>query len=207
MSALLEEQPKIRTGDQYRFVVRSADEAVRILHERLGERARVVSVRQVEGAGLSRFLRAPKLEVIAEIVSGNETDDLSEKIEVTLPESVETETVVTIEKENASSPVEKAPGDDLARLLTRGGLPPLMLAKIRSAPDWSRIAELPLNMALNEVTLLLRDEYQRRPQLPLAKRVAFIGAAGAGKTTALCKRLANDVFVCRRRAAVLKVDL
>src|SRR5689334_21067786 len=106
MSALLEEQPKIRTGDQYRFVVRSADEAVRILHERLGERARVVSVRQVEGAGLARFLRAPKLEVIAEIVSGNETDDspeiedLSEKIEVTLPESVETETVVTIEKEN-----------------------------------------------------------------------------------------------------------
>jgi len=59
MPVLVEEEPKV--GDQYRFVVRSADEAVRILRERLGEKARVVSVRQVEGPGLARFLRAPKL--------------------------------------------------------------------------------------------------------------------------------------------------
>lgn len=211
MPVLVEEEPKV--GDQYRFVVRSADEAVRILRERLGEKARVVSVRQVEGPGLARFLRAPKLEVIAEIIGENEpnvspeAEDLSGKIEVDLPEHVEPEGVVAIEKESLAGLSEKIPGDELARLLTRGGLPPVMLAKIRSAPAWPRIAELPLHMALNEVTLLLRDEYQRQPQLPLGQRVAFIGAAGAGKTTALCKRLAVDVFVRRRRAAVLKVDL
>ena len=38
MPVLVEEEPKV--GDQYRFVVRSADEAVRILRERLGEKAR-----------------------------------------------------------------------------------------------------------------------------------------------------------------------
>src|SRR5215467_9451467 len=105
MPALVEDMP--RTGAQYRFVVRSADEAVRILRERLGEKARVVSVRQVEGAGLARFLRAPKLEVIAEIVGENEPaasakiEDLAENIHVTLPESVDPETAVLIEKENA----------------------------------------------------------------------------------------------------------
>src|SRR5437867_11172298 len=56
---------------RYKFVVSSAEEAVRVLRERLGEHARVVSVRQVEGAGLAKFLRAPKLEVIAEVVDGD----------------------------------------------------------------------------------------------------------------------------------------
>lgn len=211
MPTLIEQTP--RAGDQYRFVVRSANEAVRILHERFGENARVISVRQVEGAGLARFLRAPKLEVIAEVIGEKEPDKLVEieepsgKIEVDLLENPEPETAVPIETENAADPPAQPPGDDLARLLARGGIPPVMLAKIRSAPVWPRLAELPLNMALNEITLLLRDEYQRQPQFPLRQRVAFIGAAGAGKTTALCKRLATDVFVRRLRAAVLKVDL
>ena len=61
---------------RYKFVVSSADEAVNVLRERLGEHAKVISVRQIEGAGLARFLRAPKLEVIA-------------KVEIPEPEPVE----------------------------------------------------------------------------------------------------------------------
>jgi len=52
---------------QYKFVVSSANEAVSVLRERLGENAKVISVRQIEGAGLARFLRAPRLEVIAKV--------------------------------------------------------------------------------------------------------------------------------------------
>jgi flagellar biosynthesis GTPase FlhF len=52
---------------RYRFVVGSAEEAVSVLRQRFGARARVVSVRQVEGRGLARFLQAPKLEVIAAV--------------------------------------------------------------------------------------------------------------------------------------------
>ena len=37
--------------------------------------------------------------------------------------------------------------------------------------------------------------------------MAFVGVAGAGKTTALCKRLAMDVFMRGQRPAALKVDL
>ncbi len=209
----LTEEPK--TGEQYRFVVASADEAVRILRERLGESARVVSVRQVEGAGLARFLRAPKLEVIAEVVGpevpeesfpfnpdaiGIDPENLDEAA------GIDDASIALEEEENEIIP-EPKPGKDLSRLLTRGGLPALTLASIGTAPAWPSISELPLNLALNEVALLLRDEYRHQPQRELDQRVAFIGMAGAGKTTALCKWLAAEVFVRRRQAAVLKVDL
>ena len=58
---------KTTESSRFRFIVRSAEEAVTVLREQLGPRARVVSVKQVEGKGLARFLRAPKLEVIAEV--------------------------------------------------------------------------------------------------------------------------------------------
>ena len=214
MPTLTEEMPK--AGQQYRFVVASADEAVRILRERLGESARVVSVRQVEGAGLARFLRAPKLEVIAEVVGApaplpsNEIEPVAEEVAITLPDEDAIHrpaAPLVFEKEEIASAPEGVPGEELSRLLSRGGLPPVMLATIKNGEAWSRIAELPLKSALNEITLLLREEYQRQPERPLTQRVAFIGAAGAGKTTALCKWLAADVFVRRRHAAVLKVDL
>ncbi|HEX4666429.1 MAG TPA: hypothetical protein VH207_07510 [Chthoniobacterales bacterium] len=219
MSTLTEETPK--TGEQYRFVVESAKEAVRVLRERLGDSARVISVRQVEGAGLARFLRAPKLEVIAEVIgapvppaavdeehSVEEADvDLAEELPAT-PVALEP-APVAIEKEESVEVPELAPipGEDLSRLLTRAGLPAVMLARIKSQPSWPNIAELPLHLALNEIALVMRDQYQRQPQRPLGPRVAFIGAAAAGKTTALCKWLAADVFVRRHQAAVLKVDL
>lgn len=54
-------------GQCYKFLVATAEEAVSLIRERLGENARVLSVRQVEGEGLSRFLRAPRLQVIATV--------------------------------------------------------------------------------------------------------------------------------------------
>src|SRR4051812_36335247 len=104
MPALAEQTP--RAGDQFRFVVRSAKEAVRILHERLGEKARVISVRQVEGAGLARFLRAPKLEVIAEVIDETEPaksveiEEIAGNVEVDLVENTHPETPVACATEN-----------------------------------------------------------------------------------------------------------
>jgi flagellar biosynthesis protein FlhF len=212
MSILAEEMPK--AGEQYRFVVGSADEAVRILRERLGDSARVVSVRQVEGAGLGRFLRAPKLEVIAEVLAASRAETSAE-MKSCLPEGefdlapaapVAAPRPFKFEQEQSSNLPAPVLDENLERLLSRCGLPPVTLASLKSTPHWSRIAELPLHLALNEITLFLRSEYQGRPARPLGQRVAFMGAAGAGKTTALCKWLATDVFVRQSHAAVLKVD-
>ena len=44
-----------------RFIVSSAEEAVSVLRDRFAGKAKVVSVRQVEGTGLARFLpRGPQ---------------------------------------------------------------------------------------------------------------------------------------------------
>ncbi|MEI8108427.1 MAG: hypothetical protein WCI46_11475, partial [Verrucomicrobiota bacterium] len=60
------------SAKRFRFIVSSAEEAVKVLRDRIGENARVISVRQVEGTGLAKFLQAPKLEVIAEVVDPTE---------------------------------------------------------------------------------------------------------------------------------------
>jgi flagellar biosynthesis protein FlhF len=60
-------KPALVPGRKYRFFARSAEEAVRIIHERMGPQARVLAVEQVGGQGLSRLFRNPRLEVIATI--------------------------------------------------------------------------------------------------------------------------------------------
>src|SRR5687767_1540166 len=54
-------------GSCFKFTVRSADEAVALIRERLGANARVLSVRSIEAKGLRKFISSPKLEVIAQI--------------------------------------------------------------------------------------------------------------------------------------------
>jgi len=66
--ALSESKPK-----RFRLVVRSAEEAVRMIRDKLGDNARVVSVRQIGGEGLKRFISSPKLEVIAEVPQQTES--------------------------------------------------------------------------------------------------------------------------------------
>ena len=51
----------------YKFTVKSAADAVRLIREKLGPSARVLSVRAVEASGFRRFFSGPRLEVIAQI--------------------------------------------------------------------------------------------------------------------------------------------
>lgn len=65
----LDQQKKslIVPGKKYRFEARSAEEAVATIKDRMGPNARVLEVKQIGGEGLARFLRSPKLEIIASI--------------------------------------------------------------------------------------------------------------------------------------------
>ena len=53
MSALVQQEKEAKPGKRYRLVVRSADEAVRVIQQKLGTSARVISVKQVGGQGLA----------------------------------------------------------------------------------------------------------------------------------------------------------
>jgi flagellar biosynthesis protein FlhF len=217
------------TGEQrYRFIVSSAEQAVSVLRARFGDRAKVVSVRQVEGRGLAKFLQAPKLEVIASVAPGPEVASGGEG-----QGEVEAVTEGASGTEAASGSVVSSVGegegrvsggrakvvsqglDDaviqgagrLARILQAGGLSAPVISRLMAYPAWKQVESLPLGRAMVDVAALLRSEYSAVPRRPLGDRVAFVGAAGAGKTTALCKRLAMDVFMRGQRPAALKVDL
>src|SRR5690349_2477935 len=90
---------------RYRFIVRSAEEAVSVLRERFGTAARVVSVRQVEGTGLARFLQSPKLEIIAEVTPGA----APAPVNVPEPAAAPAETLISSISELESAPVRVTP--------------------------------------------------------------------------------------------------
>ena len=228
---------------RYKFVVGSAEEAVTVLKERLGENARVVSVRQVEGTGLAKFLQAPKLEVIAELVSAEQI-----ALERQPPAAIQaTRGLPAVQAAHGAGspsqpalespfPAEKTLGEydpsragygangsqgsnpppaqntetgnsTLHRLLAAGGISTATLARLVASPDWDRVEKMPPRFALVEAGIRLRQIYQGIRKQPLGDRVVFLGSPGAGKTTALCKWLAGDVFVRQRRGVVLKLDL
>ena len=208
---------------RYRFVVGSAEEAVSVLRQRFGSRARVVSVRQVEGRGLARFLQAPKLEVIAAVGDAPMPAPVATPIgnapEAAVQPPQQMRTVVTEMPRNAaaeshasvaaaSAYMEAAgSGSRLVKLLEAGGISKQVLSRLQMYPAWSTIETMPFGRALPEVSGLLRAEYRTIPRRPLGDRVAFVGPAGSGKTTALCKRLAMDVFMRSQAPAALKLDL
>ncbi|MEY2600525.1 MAG: hypothetical protein RLZZ142_2784 [Verrucomicrobiota bacterium] len=222
---------------RYRFIVGTAEEAGSVLRMRFGERARVVSVRQVEGKGLARFLQKPKLEVVAAVLDVLPAESASSTALApsgggaspgarpvsggeALPPVMAPPAAATLGGEGGRSAgttmalegreVARNTGNEgsrLVRLLEAGGISRQVLARLQAYPAWSAIQGMPLARALPEVAGLLRSEYRAIPRRLLGERVAFLGAAGSGKTTALCKRLAMDVFLRGERPAALKLDL
>src|SRR3982751_3628761 len=67
MATATQPETALSPGATYRFIVRSAEEAVQTIRERLGENAKVLSVRQLPGEGIAGLFSKPKLEVISQI--------------------------------------------------------------------------------------------------------------------------------------------
>ena len=93
-------QEKQRTqpqgGKRFKLTVKSAEEAVRVIRDKLGEKAKVLSVRQVGGEGLRKFISSPKLEVVAEIPS---EDTESGELDVKAPQTEQQNTHIPESKE------------------------------------------------------------------------------------------------------------
>ncbi|MBN37220.1 MAG: hypothetical protein CMI29_02020 [Opitutae bacterium] len=225
MSALTEDQLGQKAGKRFRLVVRSAEEAVRVIRDKLGEDARVLSVKQVGGEGLKRFISSPKLEVIAEIPSPEQKNSEKEKalideVEKTAPSAVVAQTSDAVSQQLANSSEHNqvdqtaasqdhpalAPMGETERILSKAGFDPQLLSEIQSWGNWESILELPLADALKEITIGLSDRFRANSTIATTERVALLGAPGVGKTTTLCKFLAHEVFMNKRTPHVLKVE-
>jgi flagellar biosynthesis protein FlhF len=221
-------------GSTYRLVVNSAEEAVRLIHEKLGPEARVVSVKQIGTRGLASLLRSPQLEVIAEIPSApsdsSEPSDLSDSSDPLdgpfaaepapkhQPQAQPTFEIPPVATENETAWLDEEPATPppttlppaaaipLARLLSRAGLSEQVLIRLSRSPHWAQLGELPLGDALKQAVELLRAQWKERPRRRLTPRVAFFGPPGSGATTALCKAITIDVFFRQRPCAVMKLD-
>lgn len=166
----------------YRFSVGSAAEAVEVIRARLGPAARVVSVRNEPRSGLGRLFASARFEVVAELPAEP------------APAPASLNSVETL------APVEPR----LPAVLRRAGFPERLMGRLEASPGWRDAAQRPLHEALADLSRDLRTA--ARPPKALPPRVAFLGAAGVGRTSALCKWLAREVFEQSRTGTVWKVE-
>lgn len=190
-------QTETEVTETYRLVVGSAAEAVEILRERFGSRGRVLSVRQVGGSGFGWFLQKPRLEVMVEVGPERKAPVAAPE---TWPKPIPVKTPV-----KAEEPRVEASGREAEKLLRASGLDSVTIERIRGEldGDWCALSKAEV---LHRAADFLRGQGRERPAVPLAGNRVFVGSCGAGKTTALCKMLADDVFVQGRSPAVLKLD-
>jgi flagellar biosynthesis protein FlhF len=221
MEVLNEKTTDQSKAKRYRLVVRSAEEAVRVIREKLGESARVLSVRQVGGEGLRKFISSPKLEVIAELpiedesnIVGIGNDKLSgvgnlevanAKSEVLANEKSQIDNK-SVKEQTGETPNKNSSDSNSIEILKKAGFDDQLLSVIETWSNWSDIKNLSLADTLKEITVGLSDRFKLNDSNPLQEKIAIIGAPGVGKTTTLCKFLAHDVFMNKKAPNVLKIE-
>lgn len=189
-------------GTCYKFTVANAHEAAAFIRERLGARARVLSVRTIEPAGLRGLWAAPKLEVIAALV-----EPASETVPQVHAASVAPVSPVAA----ASAPATQRaaavpPRAGLKQLLRRAGYSEAVLTRLERAEVWPALEAMPLHRALVETGRHLQRIAASRASGQTLSRAAFFGPAGTGRTTALCKWLSAEVTRRARAGHVVTVE-
>jgi flagellar biosynthesis protein FlhF len=176
----------------YKFTVNSTEEAVKYIREQLGPNARVLSVRSVEPKGLRRLWASPQIEVIAQVEDEPEPR-VEEPAQTSEPLPARSEKVTTSEK-------------TLPDLLRRSGLSESALDRLKMDAAWSELAAGPLHRSFALMAQRLHAGANSRTPRPALSRAAFLGAPGVGRTTALCKWLALEVFRRSRVGHVVTVE-
>lgn len=208
----------LQPGATYRFLVRSTEEAVQTIRERLGENARVLSVRQVKGGGLGGLFGKAKIEVVAQVavpepnLSSYPPSGAGSILNAVVGEPASEDAAMSARLADyataraAASAVQRDVPTRLPELLRRAGFSESALARLQALPVFAAQSEQPLHHAIAEVGRSLRQIVQKRPARPLTTRVAFLGTPGVGRTTALCKWLSREVFSKQKMARVLKAE-
>ncbi|HTH47369.1 MAG TPA: hypothetical protein VMB21_07645 [Candidatus Limnocylindria bacterium] len=213
------------------FIADSAADAIGQIRAQLGADAVVLNVRQLPASGLSRLWQKPRIEVLAHVPDKTsppaapdgfaelrrELADIRARMDTVPAAPVSLPTAEPVPREVGVAPPSLSPAtgaSDLtwpvAQLLEQTGLARLPVQRIVDAmmaehgplPPPSLAAQIAL--ARRAMTRMWRSapELPAQPERPHV----FLGAAGSGKTTALCKWLAQAVLVEGRTAHVWRLD-
>jgi len=181
----------------YKFTVNSTEEAVTFIRENLGPEARVISVRTVPATGWRRLWSSPRIEVVAQV------ENAPIKPAASAPSQPEEPAP---SKPVATPGAPAAPSKTLQELLRRSGLSESALDRLQMDAAWADLAAGPLHRSFALMAKRLHAGARNRtPRAPLS-RAAFLGAPGVGRTSALCKWLALEVFRRNRVGHVVTVE-
>lgn len=207
------------------FVASSAEEAVAMIRSELGPNAIVVNVKRVPASGIARLWQAPRIEVLAcvpEDSNQGATQPLPAPPVASAP-STQSSTPGSILSRTGQA--QSSPLDSEETSPEANGQFAFVREKLEEAGFQAeyaaKIAELARTALANGalrpgegaeelVRVVLRQLWQRRTADWLVAEQhgtqIFIGPPGSGKTTILCKTLAQATLVQGRPTRVLRLD-
>jgi flagellar biosynthesis protein FlhF len=206
------------------FIAESAQDAVAQIRARLGPEAVVVNVRQLPADGLAKLWKRPRIEVLAykpDAQAPQNTPDALGELKQELQairqqlasanaSAVTTSPRMPLPAARPGGPARSAgvPTWRVGEVLETSGLMPLhaqqVMEKLQSSHGEIPPASLAEELVMARKTLsgLWRKSEPGQERIPHV----FIGPAGAGKTTCICKWLAQARLVEGHSAHVWRLD-
>jgi flagellar biosynthesis protein FlhF len=191
------------------FIAESANEAVERIRTELGPAAVVLSVRKLPRSGLDRFIKQDQIEVLAgvdepaqvELSVDRKQDDPLAELREEIRELRRQVSAPGI-RDYGSGPTSKRAA--IAQILSQTGiLPPYIEQILQELPELDRLTAGEQIAGASEV---LRARWRAaEAETPAAVHV-FIGVPGCGKSSVLCKMLAQTSLVGREPATVYQLD-
>ncbi len=193
------------------FIANSASEAVEQIRTELGPSAVVLSVRKLPRTGLERFVKQEQIEVLAGIdapVAQPERpmlDPISEiraEILELRRELASRDRVQPVAAPSNANP--KTAKSSITHLLVQTGvLPAYAEAVVQELPGLDAHS---LSEQITAVSEVLRQRWNGEPLSTDANVHVFVGVPGSGKSTALCKILAQTSLLQGQPATVYQLD-
>ena len=193
------------------FIAESASQAVDQIRAELGPAAVVLSVRKLPRTGFERFLKQEQIEVLAGLdeiappapAAKNTPDSLAELRE----EIRELRNQVAHQHVSRIAPpcpsAERKP-IGIAHILNQTGLLPAFSEQI--VQEISGTDHLPIAEQIAKASAVLRGRWRPADAATAAGVHVFVGAPGSGKSTVLCKMLAQTSLVEGQPATVYQLD-
>src|SRR5687767_5615645 len=193
------------------FIAESANEAVERIRAELGPTAVVLSVRKLPRTGLERFIKQEQIEVLAGIDHAPVPQPVQHSQAAALAEL--REEIRQLRKQVSSGREERtdesqksnsAKSPALAHVLNQTGLLPTYTAQVLQ--DLPAIDELTVGEQIAGASEVLRSRWKTETVSSAAAVHLFVGVPGTGKSTVLCKMLAQTSLVESEPATVYQLD-